>query len=216
MTRISLEDADTVAVAGSPVARASRSSSDWPGGSRARASTCSWRPTIGDVAGPRVTMRMAADLPLLHLDEPYLTGPKRAIKRTLDIVFGVLLFVLFLPFMIVGVIGTKLSSRGPAFYFQDRVGRGGQIIKVAKIRTMHVGADQQRDDVIGAPDEAITRPLPAGSPHHRRSGGSCAAGRSTRCPRSSPSSPDRCPSWARGRCSSTRCRSWATPTTAAT
>ncbi len=58
-------------------------------------------PNVGDVAGPRVTMRMAADLPLLHLDEPHLTGPKRAIKRTLDIVFGILLFVLFLPFMII-------------------------------------------------------------------------------------------------------------------
>jgi lipopolysaccharide/colanic/teichoic acid biosynthesis glycosyltransferase len=155
MTRISLEDADTVAVAGSPSL------------GQQVIQRLAWRlegprvdllvaPTIGDVAGPRVTMRMAADLPLLHLDEPYLTGPKRAIKRTLDIVFGILLFVLFLPFMIVGVIGTKLSSRGPAFYFQDRVGRGGQIIKVAKIRTMHVGADQQRDDVIGAPDEAIS------------------------------------------------------------
>ena len=166
MTRISLEDADTVAVAGSPSL------------GQQVIQRLAWRlegprvdllvaPTIGDVAGPRVTMRMAADLPLLHLDEPYLTGPKRAIKRTLDIVFGILLFVLFLPFMIVGVIGTKLSSRGPAFYFQDRVGRGGQIIKVAKIRTMHVGADQQRDDVIGDPDEAITRPLPAGSPDHR-------------------------------------------------
>lgn len=154
MTRISLEDADTVAVAGSPSL------------GQQVIQRLAWRlegprvdllvaPTIGDVAGPRVTMRMAADLPLLHLDEPYLTGPKRAIKRTLDIVFGLLLFLLFLPFMIVGVIGTKLSSRGPAFYFQDRVGRGGQIIKVAKIRTMHVGSDTKRDDVIGSPDDAI-------------------------------------------------------------
>lgn len=154
MTRISLEDADTVAVAGSPSL------------GQQVIQRLAWRlegprvdllvaPTIGDVAGPRVTMRMAADLPLLHLDEPYLTGPKRAIKRSLDIIFGILLFVLFLPFMIVGVIGTKLTSRGPALYFQDRVGRGGQIIKVAKIRTMNVGADQQRADVIGAPDEAI-------------------------------------------------------------
>jgi lipopolysaccharide/colanic/teichoic acid biosynthesis glycosyltransferase len=100
-------------------------------------------------------MRMAADLPLLHLDEPHLTGPKRAIKRSLDIVAGSLLLLLFTPFLIVAAIGTKLSSRGPVFYFQERVGRGGQIIKVAKIRTMHVGSDQNRDAVIGAPDEAI-------------------------------------------------------------
>ena len=155
MTRISLADADTVAVAGSPAV------------GQAVVQRLSWRlegprvdllvaPNVGDIAGPRVTMRMAADLPLLHLDEPHLTGPKRAIKRTLDIVFGSLLFLVFLPFMIVAVIATKVSSRGPAFYFQERVGRGGQIIKVAKIRSMYVGSDKKRDEVIGAPDGDIS------------------------------------------------------------
>ena len=154
MTRISLEDADTVAVAGS----------------RALEQTViqrlAWRlegprvdllvaPNIGDVAGPRVTMRMAADLPLLHLDEPHLTGPKRAIKRTLDVVFGTLLFCLFLPFMAIAAIGTFASSRGPVFYKQRRIGRGGEMITVTKFRTMYVGADQKRDEVIGTPDEEI-------------------------------------------------------------
>jgi len=154
MARISLEDADTVAVAGS----------------RALEQTViqrlAWRlegprvdllvaPNIGDVAGPRVTMRMAADLPLLHLDEPHLTGPKRAIKRTLDIVFGVLLFIIFLPFMIIAAVGTFVSSKGPVFYVQQRVGRGGEMITVTKFRTMYVGAEKDRDKVIGNPDEKI-------------------------------------------------------------
>lgn len=154
MTRISLADADTVAVAGSPAL------------GQQVVQRLSWRlegprvdllvaPNVGDIAGPRVTMRMAADLPLLHLDEPHLTGPKRAIKRTLDVVFGALLFLVFLPFMVVAAIATKLSSRGPIFYFQERVGRGGQIIRVAKIRTMYVGSDQKRDEIIGDPDGEI-------------------------------------------------------------
>lgn len=154
MTRISLEDADTVAVAGSHAL------------GQQVVQRLAWRlegprvdllvaPTIGDVAGPRVTMRMAADLPLLHLDEPHLTGPKRAIKRTLDVAFGLLLFGLFLPFMVFAAIGTKLSSRGPMFYVQERVGRGGQIIRVPKFRTMVVGSDKLRAELIGRPDEQI-------------------------------------------------------------
>ena len=154
MARIALENADTVAVAGSPAL-----------GQRV-IQRLAWRlegpridllvaPTLGDVAGPRVTMRMAADLPLLHLDEPHLTGPKRAIKRSLDIVFGLLLFALFLPFMIIAGVGTFLTSRGPMLYTQKRVGRGGELITVAKFRTMYVGADQKRDEVIGKPDEKI-------------------------------------------------------------
>jgi exopolysaccharide biosynthesis polyprenyl glycosylphosphotransferase len=154
MTRISLQDADTVAVAGSPAL------------GHQVIQRLAWRlegprvdllvaPAVGDVAGPRVTMRMAADLPLLHLDEPHLTGPKRAIKRTLDVVAGILLFCLFLPFMIVAAVGVWATSRGPIFYFQQRIGRGGQIIRFPKFRSMYVGADKLRDEVIGVPDEAI-------------------------------------------------------------
>ena len=155
MAVIALEDADTVAIAGSPAIGAKV------------VQRLAWRlegprvdllvaPAVGDVAGPRVTMRMAADLPLLHLDEPHLTGPKRAIKRSFDLLFAVVLFFLFLPFMIVAAIGVKLTSRGPMFYFQERVGRGGELIQVAKFRTMYVGADKQRDAVIGNPDSSIT------------------------------------------------------------
>ena len=154
MARISLEDADTVAVAGSSAL------------DHRVIQRLSWRlegprvdllvaPNVGDVAGPRVSMRMAADLPLLHLDEPHLTGPKRAIKRTLDIVFGIVLFMVFLPFMIIAAIGTFVSSRGPVFYSQQRVGRGGEMITVTKFRTMYVGADKEREKVIGTPDEKI-------------------------------------------------------------
>jgi exopolysaccharide biosynthesis polyprenyl glycosylphosphotransferase len=154
MARIDLSDADTVAIAGSPAM------------GQEVIKRLAWRlegprvdllvaPTLGDVAGPRLTMRMAADLPLLHLDEPHLTGPKRAIKRSLDIVFGLALFLAFLPFMIIAAIGVRLTSRGPVFYVQRRIGRGGQIITVPKFRTMFDGADRLRDEVIGRPDEHI-------------------------------------------------------------
>jgi len=155
MACISLEEADTVAVAGSPAM------------GQKIIQRLAWRlegprvdllvaPTVGDVAGPRVTMRMAADLPLLHLDEPHLTGPKRAIKRVLDIVFGAVLFCVFLPFMLIAAIGTKLTSAGDMFYWQQRVGRGGQLIRIPKFRTMYVGSDQLRDEVIGDPDADIS------------------------------------------------------------
>jgi exopolysaccharide biosynthesis polyprenyl glycosylphosphotransferase len=155
MTRIALEEADTVAVAGSPNL------------DRRVIKQLSWRlegpridllvaPTIGDFAGPRVTMRMAADLPLLHLDEPHLTGPKRAIKRAIDVIFGTLFFILSLPVMLIAFIGVSLTSKGPVFYRQERIGRGGELITVPKFRTMVVGSDERREALIGRPDESIT------------------------------------------------------------
>lgn len=154
MARISLGDADTVAVSGSPNL------------SQRVIKKLSWRlegprvdllvaPTLGDFAGPRVSMRMQADLPLIHLDEPDLTGPKSLVKRGLDILFGVVFFLLFFPFMVIAAIGTFFSSRGPILYRQQRVGRGGRIITVIKFRTMYVGADRQREQFIGVPDDRI-------------------------------------------------------------
>ena len=134
MALIALGDADTVAIAGSPAI-----------GPRV-VQRLAWRlegprvdllvaPAVGDVAGPRVSMRMAADLPLLHLDEPHLTGPKRAIKRAFDVVAGLFMFFVFLPFMIVAAIGVRFTSRGSIFYMQERVGRGGQLCQ----RRVNVG-----------------------------------------------------------------------------
>lgn len=154
MARIALEEADTVAVTGSPSL-----------GQRV-IKKLSWRlegprvdllvaPTLGDFTGPRVTMRMQADLPLIHLDEPQLTGSKSAIKRVLDVVFGTILAILFTPFMLFAALGTLVSSRGPILYKQQRIGRGGQAITLAKFRTMYVGSDSQRREVIGVPDERI-------------------------------------------------------------
>jgi len=51
---------------------------------------------------------------------------------------GLLFFLPFFPFVALAV---KLSSRGPLFFRQDRVGMGGRIFQVAKFRTMYTDAE---------------------------------------------------------------------------
>jgi len=51
---------------------------------------------------------------------------------------GLLLFLPFFPFVALAV---KLSSRGPLFFRQDRVGMGGRIFQVVKFRTMYTDAE---------------------------------------------------------------------------
>ena len=67
----------------------------------------------------------------------------RLIKRSIDLSVGGLAFAAALPLILIACLYVKLRSRGPAFFVQEREGRGGRPIKVRKIRTMQVDADDR-------------------------------------------------------------------------
>lgn len=66
------------------------------------------------------------------------------VKRTLDVFGSFLGLILFLPFFIVLPIFIKLSSKGPVFFLQDRIGRNGTKFKLLKFRSMYL----DNDDII--------------------------------------------------------------------
>ena len=51
------------------------------------------------------------------------------------------LFVLTLPLLVLAAVAIRLESRGPVFYRQLRVGRGGEPFELWKLRTMVPGAE---------------------------------------------------------------------------
>jgi O-antigen biosynthesis protein WbqP len=60
-------------------------------------------------------------------------------KRTFDIFLGCLVaLILFVPVLLVA-IAVRLTSKGPALYWSDRVGRNNVIFKMPKFRSMRVG-----------------------------------------------------------------------------
>lgn len=64
-----------------------------------------------------------------------------ALKRSIDIVGALVFFTLFLPLFLAVCAGVKVTSRGPIFYVQHRVGRGGRLFRFYKFRSMVVDAD---------------------------------------------------------------------------
>ena len=94
-----------------------------------------------DVAGPRLSVRPAAGLPLLHLDEAVLSRSQRASKRTLDVIGSLMAILLLSPLILVSAIAVRLTSRGPVIYKQMRVGRAGKTFTMLKFRTMHDNAE---------------------------------------------------------------------------
>ena len=81
----------------------------------------------------------------LHVDQPGV--PARSAsrhvtsKRVLDLVCTLILLVLLLPAFLVIALLVRLTSRGPVFFRQQRVGQGGRHFDFYKFRTMVDGSD---------------------------------------------------------------------------
>lgn len=78
-------------------------------------------------------------------------------KRVFDIAVTLLGGVLLLPFITIVAIWIKLSSKGPLFYTQKRVGKGFKEFTIYKFRSMVVGADRVGPSVTSGDDPRITR-----------------------------------------------------------
>src|SRR6478752_1787103 len=101
---------------------------------------------------PRPLSTLEADPVLVHLTDPKRTGtrpsplpvrPPGAIRRTLavkrafDYSLAAVLLVLTAPVVTMCAILVRLTSRGPAFYSQERVGQFGRVFTIYKLRTMY-------------------------------------------------------------------------------
>ncbi|MGB2966874.1 MAG: sugar transferase [Phycisphaerae bacterium] len=67
-------------------------------------------------------------------------APSRPAKRLLDSLVALVLLILLSPLMFLIAILIKLTSRGPVFYRDERLGRGGRVFRMFKFRTMKVNA----------------------------------------------------------------------------
>ena len=77
-------------------------------------------------------------------------------KRVFDIFFVCLVaLILFLPLLLVAIT-VRLTSRGPALYWSDRVGRYNVIFKMPKFRSMRVGTPAVATHLLGDPQEHLT------------------------------------------------------------
>ena len=66
----------------------------------------------------------------------------------LDKALAVVAFALLLPFFVIVPVLVKLTSPGPVFYRQKRLGKNGREIRVWKFRSMYVDADERLNRIL--------------------------------------------------------------------
>lgn len=95
--------------------------------------------------------------PLFYVERASLASWQLFTKRSIDFTLASLLLVVTLPLLALAAIGIKAQDRGPVLFKQQRVGRGGKPFLLYKLRTMRVGAESQRHELINVRDGPLAK-----------------------------------------------------------
>ena len=104
-------------------------------------------PAISDLTSSRMHAERLGDLNLLHLDPPAYRSANRLGKRIFDAIGSAVLLVLFSPLMVAIALSVKLTSPGPVFFRQERVGIDSSRFRMVKFRSMVADAESRLDEV---------------------------------------------------------------------
>ena len=86
-------------------------------------------------------IEQVGSIPVINIHStPLDNATNAALKRTVDILGSLALIVLTAPIMIAAAIGVRLSSPGPIFFRQIRVGKMGKKFMMLKFRSMRVNS----------------------------------------------------------------------------
>jgi exopolysaccharide biosynthesis polyprenyl glycosylphosphotransferase len=101
-------------------------------------------PRLFELVGPNVGMHTVEGLPLVGLPPLHLARSSRVMKRLADIVLSALTLLVLAPFLALIAVLIKLTSAGPVFFRQIRMGRGNKTFRIYKFRTMYADAEERK------------------------------------------------------------------------
>jgi len=114
---------------------------------------------VPDLFGFRMlnhSLSEVAGLPVMDLSVSPMVGTNRIVKFLEDKVLALLILLLIAPIMVVISIGVKLSSSGPVFYRQERVGWNGKTFMMLKFRSMPIDVEGDGIHWGGAKNKQVT------------------------------------------------------------
>jgi exopolysaccharide biosynthesis polyprenyl glycosylphosphotransferase len=103
-------------------------------------------PRLFELVSPSVGFHTVEGVPLVGLPPLRLSRSSRLLKRTADLAFTFVGLVLLAPLLAAIAVAVRLDSKGPVFFRQVRMGRGGTF-RIWKFRTMTADADERKHEV---------------------------------------------------------------------
>lgn len=116
-------------------------------------------PDLLGVLTSNVRIQELQGIPFLRVKDIPLTVWGRILKRAFDVGVSALLLVLLLPLWIVVAAAIKLTSPGPVFFRQERVGLVGKPFMMLKFRSMRIDAEEESGPVWAAAHDPRRTPI---------------------------------------------------------
>jgi Undecaprenyl-phosphate glucose phosphotransferase len=95
-------------------------------------------------------------LPIISLQGAPLEGWNLIAKRVFDVLCSLVLIIMGFPMMMALALAVRLTSRGPVFYRQERMGMDGHLFEMLKFRTMRIDAEEEGAQFAKADDPRRT------------------------------------------------------------
>ncbi len=114
-------------------------------------------PSMTDILTGKVRSTTIFGTPLQEVTHDVMPTWQQNVKQLMDLGLSILSLVILSPIILFLAIGVKLSSPGPIFYKQPRVGRYGREFQIYKFRSMYHNAEENGPELSSKHDPRVTR-----------------------------------------------------------
>ena len=114
-------------------------------------------PGIYDYLLGRVKTTHLLGAPLIEINPDILSNFERVFKRGFDLAVSIFGLIALSPVFLTLAILIKTDSKGPIFYMQERIGKGGKPFKIFKFRSMRTDAEKFGPSLSKENDPRITK-----------------------------------------------------------
>jgi exopolysaccharide biosynthesis polyprenyl glycosylphosphotransferase len=114
-------------------------------------------PSVYDMLTGAATIEEVGDQPLIPITEHKMSDTELCIKRAFDIIVSLLALLLLSPVYLLVAFAVWISSKGPVFYTQERIGLHGIPFNIIKFRTMRVHAESNLPQLSLDNDPRVTK-----------------------------------------------------------
>ncbi|MBL7935171.1 MAG: sugar transferase [Bacteroidia bacterium] len=114
-------------------------------------------PDMYDILSGQVKMNSISDTALIVINKQVMPNWQQSVKRFIDVSVSVFVIIAFSWVYVLLMFLVKFGSKGPVFFKQERIGKGGKPFYILKFRTMYVDAEKFGPSLSKTDDPRITK-----------------------------------------------------------